>query len=107
MVTFIKKNQTDVYFSVDSKFRKVSDSLSLTLSIYRKSGRKLGVEDNWKVQRIVDESVNCRSPNYQLLTLKDVLRNHNLRKTNELIRSLTSNKSSNTFKHYPLIFDLM
>ena len=70
--------------------RQVSDSLSLILSIFRKSGKELGVEDNWKVQRIVDELVNCRSPNYQLLTLKYLLRNPDLRKTNEAIRSLTS-----------------
>ena len=78
-----------------------------------KCGRsKAGVKDRSKVQRIVDELVNCGSPNQQLKTLKDVLRNLDLRQTNECISSSTTNSScssntSNTLNHYPLLFDLM
>ena len=38
-------------------------------------------------QGIVDLLVNCGSLNQQLLTLKEVLRNPDLRQTNELITS--------------------
>ena len=56
--------------------------------------------------------VNCGSPNQQLLTLKEVLWNPDLRQTNELISSSTTNsysssKNSNTSNHSPLLFDLM
>ena len=55
----------------------------------------------------MDGLVNSGSPNQQLLTLKEVLRNPNLRQTNELVRSSTSNLSSNTLNHCPILFDLM
>ena len=60
----------------------------------------------------MDELVNCGSPNQQLLTLKEVLQNPDLRQTNELISSSTTNSSfshntSNSLNHSPLLFDLM
>ena len=60
--------------------------------------RKAGVKNRSKVQRIVDEFVNCGSPNQQSKTLKEVLRNPDLRQTNEFISSSTVNSfsSSNT-----------
>ena len=48
-------------------------------------GRKSGVRNKSKVQRILDELVNSGSPNQQLLTLKEVLRNPDLRQTKETI----------------------
>ena len=85
-----KTTQTDINLSVVSRLSKVSDSSSLTSSISMrgrsKSGeRKHGVKNRSKVQRIVDELVNYGSPNQQLLTLKEVLRNPDLRQINELI----------------------
>ena len=73
----------------------------------KSGGRKPCIENRSKVQRIVDESVNCGSPNQKLLTLKEVLRNPDLRQTNEFISSSTTNSSSNTLNHSPLLFDLM
>ena len=75
-------------------------------------GRKAGVKNRSKVQQIVDELVNCGSPNQQLKTLNEVLRNPDLRQTNELISSSTTNPScssntSNNLNHSPLLFDLM
>ena len=75
-------------------------------------GRKPGVKNRLKVQRIVDELINCGSPNQQLLSLKDVLRNPDLRQTNELISSSTtysscSSNASNTLNHSSLLFDIM
>ena len=58
----------------------------------------------------MDELVNCGSPNQQLLTLKEVLQNPDLRQANELISSSTSNSSSNTsitLNRSSLLFDLM
>ena len=60
----------------------------------------------------MDELVNCKSPNQQLKTLKEVLRNPNLRLTNELISLSTTNSScssntSNTLNHFPFLFALM
>ena len=60
----------------------------------------------------MDEFVTYGSPNQQLLTLKEVLRNFNLKQTNELISSSTTNlsSSSNTSNvlNYPsLLFDLI
>ena len=60
----------------------------------------------------MDELVNCGSPNQKLLTLKEVLRNPDLRQTNEIISSSTTNSScssntSNTLNYYSLLFDLM
>ena len=62
---------------------------------------------NWTtVQIIIDELFNCGSSMQQLLTLTEVLRNYDIRKTNNLISS-TSNLSSNSFKHSPCLFDLI
>ena len=74
--------------------------------------RKAGVKNRSKVQRIVDELVNCGSLNQQLKTLKEVLRNPNHRQTNELISSLTTNAScssntTNNLNHSSLLFDLI
>ena len=60
----------------------------------------------------MDELVNCGSPNQQLKTLKEVLRNPDLRQTNELISSSTtksscSSNTSNNLNYSPLLFDLM
>ena len=60
----------------------------------------------------MDELVNYGSPNQQLKTLKEVLRNPDLRQKNELISSSTTNSSyssntSNTLNHSPLLFDHM
>ena len=60
----------------------------------------------------MDELVNYGSPNQQLLTLKEVLWNLDLRQTNELIGSSTTHSSSssntsNTLNYYPLLFDIM
>ena len=89
----------------------LTSSISM-ISRSKSSGRKAGVKNRSKVQRIVDELVNCGSPNQQLKTLKKVLRNPDLRQTNKLISSLTTNSScssntSNTLNHYYLLFDLM
>ena len=64
----------------------------------KSGGGKLGVKNRSKVQRIVDKLVSCVSPNQQLSTLTEVLRNPDLRQTNELITSSTTNSScsSNT-----------
>ena len=114
---FHRTTQANINSSVVSRLSKVSDSSSLTSSISMRGrsksvGRKPGVKNRSKVQRIVDELVNCGSPNQQLKTLKEVLRNPDLRQTNELISSSTTNSScssntSNTLNHSPLLFDLM
>ena len=69
-------------------------------------------ENRSKMQRIVDGLVNCGSPNQQLKTLKEVLWNPDLRQTNELISSSSTNSAcfsntSNTLNRSPLLFDLM
>ena len=87
--------QIGVYSSIVSRLSKVSYSLSLTLLICRRFRRKNGMKNRTKVQRIVDELVNCGSPNQQLLTVKEVLRNPDLRKTNEIINSSTLSSSTN------------
>ena len=112
-----RTRQADINSSVVSRLSRVSDSSSLTSPLgtrdWNKSGgRKPGVKNRSKVQRIVDELVNCGSPNQQLKTLKEVLRNLDLRQTNELISSSTTNSScssntSNTLNNSPLLFDLM
>ena len=109
--------QANINPSVVSRLSMVSDSSSLTSSISmrgrsKSGGRKTGVKNRSKVQRIVDELVNCESPNQQLKTLKEVFRNPDLRQTNKLISSSTTNLScssntSNTLNYYPLLFDLM
>ena len=105
--------QTDINSSVVSRLRKLSDSSSLTSSISMRGrsklgGRKPGVKTRSKVQRIVDELVNCRSPNQQLLMLTEVLRNPGLREPNELISlSTSSSKTSNTLNIFLFYFDLM
>ena len=109
--------QTNITSSIVSRLSRVSDLSSLTSSISMISrskcvGRKAGVKNRSKVQRIVDELVNCGSPNQQLKTLKEVLRNPDLRQTNELISSSTTNSScsfntANTLNQSPLLFDLM
>ena len=78
----------------------------------KSGGRKPDVENRSKVQRIVDKLVNCGSPNQQLLTLKEVLRNPDLRQTNKLISSSTTKSSSssnisNTLNYSPLLSDLV
>ena len=55
----------------------------------------------------MDLLVTCGSPNQQLLTLKEVLWNHDLRQTNDLISSSISNSSFSTLNNSPLLFDLM
>ena len=112
-----RTTQANINSSVVSRLSKVSDSSSLTSSICmrgrsKSGGRKAGLKNRSKVQRIVDELINCGSPNQQLLSLKDVLRNPDLRQTNELISSSTTNSSSssnnsNTLNNSPLLFDLM
>ena len=109
--------QTNITSSIVSRLKRISDLSSLTSSISMISrskcgGRKAGVKNRSKVQHIVDELVNCGSPNQQLKTLKEVLRNPDLRQTNELISSSTTNSScssnpSNNLIHSPLLFDLM
>ena len=58
-----RTTQADVHFSVASRLSKVLNSLSLTWTICRKGGRKHGVKNRTKSQRIVDELVNWGSPN--------------------------------------------
>ena len=101
--------------SIVSRLSRVSDLSSLTSSMSvsrsKSGGRKAGVKNRSKVQRIVDELINCGSPNQQLKTLKEVLRNPDLRQTNELISSSTTNSSCSSnpsnLIHSPLLFDLM
>ena len=74
----------DIISSVVSRLSKESDSSSLTLSICRRGnskigGRKHGIRNRSKVQRIVGELVKCRSPNQYFLTMKEVLWNPDLR----------------------------
>ena len=107
-----RTTQADINSSAVSRLSKVSDSSSLNLSICRRGGskiegRKPGDKNRSKVQQIVDELVNCGNPNQKLLTLKEVLRNPDLGQTNELINTSTSNSSSNTLYHFPLLFDLV
>ena len=107
-----KKTQVDISSSVLARLNKVSNSSPLTSSINRRGRnkidkRKSGVKHRSKVHRIVDELLNCGSPNQKLLTLKEVLQNPDPRLTNELISSSTSNSSSNTLNHSPLLFYLM
>ena len=64
--------------SIVSRLSKVSNSSSLTSSISMRGRSKLGgkepgVKNRSKVQPIVEELVNCGSPNQQLLTLKEIL----------------------------------
>ena len=111
-----RTTQENVDSSAVSRLSKVTDSLSLTSSISMKGRsksdeKKPGVKDRSNVQRLVDELVNCGSPNQQLLTLKEVLQNSDLRQTNELISSSITNSSSssntsNTLNHSPLLFDI-
>ena len=75
-----RTTHANINSSVVSRLSRVSDLSSLTSSISmisrsKSGGRKSGVKNRSKVQRIVDELVNCGSPNQQLLTLKEVLRN--------------------------------
>ena len=109
--------QANINSSVVSRLSKVSDSSFFTSSIRMRGrskqvGRKAGVKNRSKVQWIVDELVNCGSLNQKLSTLKEVLRNPDLRQTNEIISSSTTNSSSssnisNTLNHYPLLFYFM
>ena len=111
-----RTTQTNINSFVVSRLSKVSYSSSLTslMSMRGRSksgGRKSVVKNRPNVQRIVDELVNCGRPTQQLLTLKEVLRNPDLRQTNELISSSTTNSSSssntsNPLNHSPLLFDL-
>ena len=87
-----RTTQANINSSVVSRLSRVSDFSSLTSSISMTSrsksgGRKAGVKNRSKVQRILDELVNCGIPNQQLKTLKEVLRNPDLRQKNELISS--------------------
>ena len=75
-----RTTQANVYSSVVSRHSKVSDSSSLTSSICRRSGRDPGVRNRSKFQLIFYELVNCGSHNQQLLTLKEELRNPDIRK---------------------------
>ena len=103
--------QANINSSVVSRLSKVYDSSSLTslismISRSKLDGRKVSVKNRSKVQRIVDELINFGSPNQQFLTLQEVLRNPDLRQTNELISSSTTNSSSssntsNTLNHSP------
>ena len=102
-----RTTHTDVHSSVISRLSTISDSSSLTVLICRRGGKKPRVKNRPKVQRIVDELVNCGSVNQQLLILKEVLRSPHQRKANYLISSSISNSSSNTYKYYPCIFYLM
>ena len=112
-----RTTQANINSSVVSRLSKVYNLSSLTSSISiggrsKSGGRKTGFKNRSKVQRIVDELVNCGSPNQQLLTLKEVLRNPDIRQTNEFISSSTTNSSSstntsNTLNYSPLLFDLM
>ena len=112
-----RTTQGDINSSVVSRICKVSDSSPVTSSISMRDrskpgGRKLGVKNRSKIQRIVDELVNCGSPNQQLLALKRVLRNPDLRQTNEFISSSITNSSSssnnsNTLNHSTHLFDII
>ena len=107
-----RATQADSNSSVVSGLIKVSDSSSFSSSISmrgrsKSGGRKPEVKNRTKVQRIVDEWVNCGSPNQQLLTLKEVMRNPDLRQTNEFISSSISNSSYNTLNYSPFLFDLV
>ena len=60
-----KTRQANINSSVVSRLSRVSDLSSLTSSIGMISRsmngeRKGGVKNRWKVQRIVDELVNCK-----------------------------------------------
>ena len=91
-----RTRQVNINLSVVSRLSRVSDLSYLTSSISmicrsKSGGRKVGVKNRSKVQRIVHELVNYGSSNQQLETLKEVLRNPELRQTNELIISSTTN----------------
>ena len=63
-----RTTQANVDSYVVSRLSKVYDSSSLTSSISMRGrskigGRKPGIKNRSKIQRIVDESVNCGSPN--------------------------------------------
>jgi len=79
-----RTTHANINSSVVSRLSRVSDLSSLTSSISiisrsKSGGKKAGVKNRSKVQRIVDELINGGSPNQQLKTLKDVLRNPDLR----------------------------
>ena len=104
--------QVNINSSVVSRLSMVSDSSSFTSLFFWRSrsktgGRKPGIKNRSNVQRIMNELVNCGSPNQQFLTLKEVLRNLDLRQINKLISLSTSNSSSNTLNVFPLLFDFM
>ena len=70
-----RTRHANINSSVVSRLSRVSDLSSLTSSISMISrskygGRKAGVKNRSKMQRIVDELVNCGSLNQQLNTLK-------------------------------------
>ena len=98
-----------------SRISNLLSSLTSSISMISRSksgGRKASVKNRSKVQRIVDELVNYGSPNQQLKTLKEVLWNPDLRQTNEIISSSTTNSSfssntSNNLNRSPLLSDLM
>ena len=58
-----RTSQAGVHSSVVSRLSKLSDYSSPTLSLCRRGGRKSGVKNRTKSKRIVDELVNCGSPN--------------------------------------------
>ena len=79
-----RTRQANINSSVVSRLSRVSNLSSFTSSISmtrrsKSSGRKAGVKNRSKVQRIMDELVNCVSPSQQLITLEEVLRNPDLR----------------------------
>ena len=69
-----KKTQAKTLSSDVARLSKPSDLLSLPLSSARRGGRKSGAKNRTKVERIVDDLVNCGTPNQQILTLKEVLK---------------------------------
>ena len=63
-----RTTQANINSSIAYRLSKVSDSSSLTSSISMRGrskigGRKPGIKNRSTIQRIVDESVNCGSPN--------------------------------------------
>ena len=68
-----RQTHANINSSVVFRLSKVSDLSSLTFSISMRGrrkldGRKPGVKNRLKVQRIANELVNCGSPNQQLLS---------------------------------------
>ena len=79
-----RTRHANINSSVVSRLSRVSDLSSLTSSISiisrsKSGGKKADVKNRSKVQRIMDELVNCVSPSQQLITLEEVLRNPDLR----------------------------